>query len=324
MNKLKRTLKTLLIILVPVTFLLSIGLLIYSKGFHYSDFKNRIEVNVISDNPENVKNFINNFNHSNKAYSNSETGVIYFQHIGKVQVEEALAVNPDENINLEVKEVLVNNKVLIESYFVFFVLTFVTFAGVIFYIVLKDRGIIKLSELIKFYLPYSISYLISSVIFLGLFSLISRFYYLSEFEFTPIYLLNILISIVFFFAVYGFDKEEEITTLIIGRKYFSKLESYTLPFIICAICFIPALVISLGIKTIPVWAAFLVSWIIIYVSVRWIYTFAFTRFDLSSVRERIKRKPAKKEKRSELTSEESRPRKKDKDKKKKKKKNKKI
>lgn len=316
MNNIKKLSSKIFIILIPILIVLSLGLLIISKGFHFTEFKNRIEMVVTSESSDDKENFIKNIKNSNEAYLDSESGLVYFQHISKQQVEESLK---EYNVTLELKEVLVNNKYILENYFIFFVFTFIFFSTGIFYVVLKDWGQVSKKELLKFFTPYFLTYTITTVIFLGLLSLISRFYYVREFEFTPIYLINIFVSVLFTLSVFNIDKNAETSVLIGSRRLIAKLKSSVLPFLVLCIFFIPALTVGLGVRTIPIWISLVVGLIVIYATTLWIYKVIYINFSLSNFKQVFKKQEFKK-KSVQIKQAERKINKKDKKKKKKKRK----
>ena len=200
-----------------------------------------------------------------------------------------MSILANDEINFEVKEVFTNNRFILENYIFFFVILFITTSATSFYIVFRNRGVITLKEFVTIFTPYTLVYLVSTIFFLGILSLLSRFYFITEFEFLTIYFINILVSVLFFLGIYGYKNNKVISLNSFINIQSLTFKKYSLPFLIFFLTFTPALLIALGTKSLSVWLSLLFGLIAIFLSTRWITLMYFFKYSLDDIKGKFKR-----------------------------------
>lgn len=292
MNKYATYSKLILVVVIPILAILSIIILIVNKGFYFSDFRSRVEVILSSENTDELNNAANRLNSNpNKALYNQEENLFYFQNISRSDVETLVSEVESETLNAEVKEVFVNNKYILQNYVWFVVFLNLVAAGTVFYVVLKEKGRISFKELFAFYLPYLITFGLSALIFGGLLSLVSRFAYITEFQFLPIFFINILLACVFFLSVYKLDTKEEFKFIDFSRRLFLTLKSHSLPFLIVMLVSMAAILVSFGLGVLSALASFIAALFVLYFTVMWLYIFLLAKFKVPKLPKKKKPSP---------------------------------
>lgn len=299
MSKYSSYLKIILVVLIPIIALLSLLLLFVNKGFYYSDFRNRIEVSLSSQNQEELNSATEALKSiPGLAYYNPNTNTFFYQNISIESIQNAVSGIDTESLDIKVKEVLVNNRYILENYIWFLGIVVLVTSGATFYIVLKEKGRINLKEALKFYLPFIVTIIFSSLVFLGILSLISRFRYISEFEFLTLFFINILTALIFFLSVYKIDYKEEFTLVGFSKRLFKTSRYYALPFLITFLVSMAAVLVVFGLETLPFIVSFIIGLFTLYFVTMWVFFISVARINRPALKLK-KRKSTKKQEVSE-------------------------
>lgn len=320
MSKYSSYLKIILVVLIPIIALLSLLLLFVNKGFYYSDFRNRIEVSLSSQNQEELNSATEALKSiPGLAYYNPNTNTFFYQNISIESIQNAVSGIDTESLDIKVKEVLVNNRYILENYIWFLGIVVLVTSGATFYIVLKEKGRINLKEALKFYSPFIVTIIFSSLVFLGILSLISRFRYISEFEFLTLFFINILTALIFFLSVYKIDYKEEFTLVGFSKRLFKTSRYYALPFLITFLVSMAAVLVVFGLETLPFIISFIIGLFTLYFVTMWVFFISVARINRPAFKLKKHKSTKKQEVSEDLTKVSPAKKKKKKSKKKKKK-----
>lgn len=278
--------KRILFILIPTFGILFIVVLLYNRGFYFSESRNSIEIKITSNIIENKKEVFTKLFNDNEikiAYSDFDKGELVLQHTAIEKVNELLQGSNEETI-IEIREVILNNQNILFSYIFFLIIIFSIFSGLIFYRNIREIGYIKLKDLSKIYLPYAGSIILTQLIFLGSLSVFSRFILIKEISVLPGLFMLIITSILFFLSLDKLEKNNKVDYMVISAKFINLIKSFTIPLGVFSILVFIILIISFGVDSIVLLIPFILSILIFLLITRWINKIFYLNFRLHNLK----------------------------------------
>lgn len=275
MKNYRKYLKLVLLIIFPIVFFLSVVVLFWNQGLRFSEFGNRVEVQFSGEgNLNEVLDSIKQSGSSNLAFLDYENFTAGFQYISLSQAEEIALANIQEGVDFNVSELIPNKGLYLIHYLLVSVVMLATAVLTSFYFFFRNNSRLKFRDFSKVYGGLIIVYALSSVIYLGVLSLISRFTYIKEIEFNIVYFLNLITVLLFVSAIYRFKDKERIGTQELLNDLVENQTRFFIPTVIVLLAAVVPMTYALGLKVLPAELYFTASLAILALSTLFVKLFA--------------------------------------------------
>jgi hypothetical protein len=243
-----KLLKQLFSLSLPLLVLTAIVAIIFNKGFYYSEYRDRFELTW--ENEEAKDNIFRSIN-GIPGFIELNNNTIIIQNVDRNQIENFINENSLTQ-STSVKEILVNTEYELVSFLGFSLIIFVLTLLTTFYFILKERDFITKKELISFYKPYLIVFIVVNFLHFGFISLLSTFHYISQLDVFVSYIASIVVSLSYYFAVYGLKKDDKLAELNIVSRF--RRTAKALLFICIPILLLFSIIfgISFGLQTVVI------------------------------------------------------------------------
>lgn len=257
-NKMKKTIKRIVLIFLPLLIISSILFTLINRGFYFSDFKDSFVIEVLTSDISLQDEFIQSFQRRDDLAKVDENR-LYFQNSDLSELNLEAELNKRENLEYNIytqfsnnREILINNLILSTFILIFSVLS-------VFYLYSAENKKFNFKEYLNVFSPFVISTIAFQITSIGLLSIISRFRYIEEWDLLPILLSQIIFTFLFVISFRKIEREESLTFEIFASRLYRSLRLYLVQILIISILTALTFTVAFGTSALFISITFLFS-----------------------------------------------------------------